>query len=201
MLRKIAKPFVDIIEPIEILTPNRLTWTGMAFVIFGGYLIAIAGDNNFILFLAGLSFWISLLFDVFDGEIARRRGISTKNGEWLDSTLEHGKGIPFLIGIALNIANSNGMFNITISNFIFTLNVWFVLFILYASISFITIGASRSTAIFDEQRIVSHGHVYFGWAILTLNILEIYLILHTIGAVFVVLYTLVDRTFFLQKAE
>ncbi len=197
-LRIIARPFVDIIEPITFLTPNRLTWIGMLFTFLAGYIIAIAGDNNLILFSAGFVGWVGLLFDVIDGEIARRRGMCTKNGAWLDSSLEQLKGVPFLVGIAFNISDANGMFTLVIGDFSLTQNVWFVLFILYACLSFISIGASRSTFIYEEQRLVSHGHAYVAWLILIFNVLELYLVLHTMAALFGVIYILAGKTFSTQ---
>ncbi|MHA1166434.1 MAG: CDP-alcohol phosphatidyltransferase family protein [Candidatus Hodarchaeales archaeon] len=205
-MRKIANPLVSLVEPYSFITPNRLTWVGFALFPIAAFVLVISEDNLLLRFFAGFLCWIGYILDAMDGELARRRNIATKRGAWLDGALEELKGFPLFLAIGLVISDANGYFTVTIGSFSEQFDVWFVLFFLYGCLSFLSLGALHASMILDEPRAVSFGHLYFIWTLFILDVfisglLELYLLLHTVGAFLALLYTLFEKTFLPQVAE
>jgi phosphatidylglycerophosphate synthase len=196
LYRSIATPIVNIIYPINVITPNRLTWLGFFIALISGGILFIAGTNIFLLFMVGLGYWFSALLDCVDGQLARMRGISSKNGAWLDSILEEGKGIPFFFALAFHVQDANGFFALKLGTIdILTLNIWFVLCVMFSASFWLSLMALWGNVILDEPRIVSFGNIYIAWVFLIFNQLEWFLILYTVGAILALVYTLFEKTF------
>jgi len=198
--RKLADPITRFIFPVKFITPNQITWFGFFLTIFRALVLIIAEDNVFLLLLVFLSYWLSAIFDCVDGQLARKRGISSKKGEWLDSVLEEGKGFPFFIALGLHIQDINGFFTLELaSNQIGPFNVWLMLFLMYGAERWIALMAVWGNIILDEPRVVSHGVIYIVGVFIILNILDWFLVLFTIGVLLAAIYTLFEKTFLLNE--
>jgi len=194
--RKIARPVVNFLNPYTFITPNRLTWFGFSWVIIGAWLLFIAENNIILLFLVGFCYWFAAYVDTMDGMLARLRKSSSKNGEWLDSILEEGKGLFFFIALGFHIQDLTGHFTLTLGTInIGPIHVWFLLFIMYGVERWIALMSVWSNVILEEPRIVSFGNVYIVWVFLIFNILDFFLVLYTIGVIFVAIWTLFEKTF------
>ncbi len=196
--RRVARPLVDLVEPYPFITPNRLTWLGFVIYLIGAVILVFAQDNVFLLFSTGFCIWLDSIIDVMDGELARKKGIASKRGRWLDDVLGEFKGFPFWLALGLNISNSNGQFTLQIWGYQMIGNTWFVMFILYGLLAFLALSSLRSIVIFNEPQNISFGHVYIVWIFLTLNLLELLLVLFTIGVILGTIYTLFEKTFLPQ---
>ncbi len=195
-MRSIATPITEVIYPIDFITPNLVTWLGFIIIIIGVGILLIAETNVFLLFLVGFCYWLSALFDCVDGQLARMRKSTTKNGAWLDSVLEGTKGTPFLFALAFHIQDTNGLFTLKLGTIhLLTINIWFLLCITISMTFWITMMAAWGNIIMREPRMVSQGHVYIVWIFLIFNLLDWFLVLYTVGAVLVVVYTLFEKTF------
>lgn len=201
-MRSIAKPITEIIDPIDIITPNLITWVGFIIAIIGAGILLIADTNYLMLFLVGFCFWLSGLLDCVDGQLARKRNNVSKNGAWLDSVLEGIKGTPLLFAIAFHIQDSNGFFTLNLGEtHILTVNVWFLVCITISMTFWVTIMAAWGNIIMKEPRLVSQAHIYVLWIVIFLNLLDWFLVLYTIGASLVVVYTLFEKTFLASNAS
>ncbi len=196
LYRSLATPIVNIIYPINVITPNRLTWLGFFIAIMSGIILFIAGTNIFLLFMVGFGYWLSALLDCVDGQLARIRGISSKNGAWLDSVLEEGKGIPFFFALAFHVQDTNGFLTLKLGTInILALNIWFLLCIMFSASFWLSLMALWGNMILDEPRIVSFGNIYIAWVFLIFNQLEWFLVLYTFGVMLALVYTLFEKTF------
>lgn len=79
--RRCAQPFVDAVEDVGWITPNRITYFRLVgnipiFYCFymGGIFYIIGAFLNEVLFL----------LDCMDGQLARQRGTSSQFGHWLE---------------------------------------------------------------------------------------------------------------------
>lgn len=77
-----ASVLVDIFYRIK-FTPNILTISGLLFVAIGSYFIFTLD-----FFIAGLFILLGNLFDALDGLLARRYGLTSKFGAFLDSVID-----------------------------------------------------------------------------------------------------------------
>jgi hypothetical protein len=75
------------------------------------------------------------------------------------------------------------------------MNVWFIVCITISITFWITMMAAWGNIIMNEPRMVSQGHIYIVWVFLIFNLLDWFLVLYTIGAILVVVYTLFEKTF------
>ncbi len=91
--KKLTVPVARLIKDIGWITPNRITF--ISFLVSGivAPLIVIQGH----LMLAGLIVYVGALLDSLDGDLARERGISSKEGAILDAVLDRYTDL-FLIG-------------------------------------------------------------------------------------------------------
>ncbi len=208
--RALARPVVARLEPYTFITPNRLTWFGFLFVILGAGLLVVAEDNILLLFLIGFFYWFAAYVDSLDGMLARLRNSTSKNGEWLDSVLEEGKGYLFFLAMGLHIQDAAGQFTLTFGSWEFgPLNVWLMLFIMYGAERWVALMAVWGNYILDEPRVVSFGNVYIFWIILilypillpTLNIFSWTIVIYTFGALFATSWTLFEKTFLYSPSE
>ena len=198
--RRIASPIANLIYPLNAITPNQVTWLGFIIVLIAAYILFIAENNVFLLFLVGFCFWISAILDCVDGQLARMRGKSSKIGSWFDTVLEDGKAFPLFLALGFHIQDANGFFTLHLgSTSIITLNVWFTLFVAYALVGWLSMMAIRGNMLLNEPEGVSHGHVYIFWIILIFNLLDWFLAVYVFLVLFAVLYTLFEKTFLSAK--
>lgn len=201
-IRKITTPLTNLIYPLRFITPNRVTWIGFSITIIGAALLVFAEDNIFLLFLVGLCYWISAIFDVLDGQLARKRGQTSRRGQFLDVVLEEGKGISFFIAVGLRIQDSNGDFTLRFgSTSLITLPVWPIMSVMFAFVLWFSLMSFARYTLLDEPRIASFGHLYIVWVFLVLNLLDWFLVLFTIASVVGVIYTLFEKTFLYSETK
>ncbi|MFX0182477.1 MAG: CDP-alcohol phosphatidyltransferase family protein [Candidatus Hodarchaeota archaeon] len=193
--RSISQPITNLIYPINVITPNRITWLGFIIAVLGAGILIIADTNIILLFLVGLCYWISGLLDCVDGQLARMRGIQSNLGQWFDGVLEDGKGFPFFVALGIHIQDVNGLFTLQLGSTSITLHVWFTIFVMYAGLSWLSMMSMRATRLLGEPAVVSHGHLYIIWAVLILNILDWFLVLYTVAIFLTIVYTFIEKTF------
>ena len=98
----LTKPLLPIVSKTR-LTPNCLTWFGLAINIIAAWLIAI---NN--LLIAGLLVLFSGLLDILDGSLARYTNKTTIFGSLLDSSFDRlSEGIVLFGILFLYLRNGN----------------------------------------------------------------------------------------------
>ncbi len=195
-MQKISMPIARFLYPINIITPNQITWFHYFLIILGSMILIIAEENIVLLFLVGLCLWLSALVDGLDGQLARLRGTSSKKGEWLDRVFDEGKGYPFFLAIGLHIQDSSGNFALyLLGNHLMTINVWFTMTIVFACASWLSIMTLFGTWILKEPIVVSNGNVYIVWFFLIFNLLEWFLFLFTIGTFLAIVWILFEKTF------
>jgi len=106
---RVRRSFRWFIDPITTIlrktgiTPNALTVMGA--LVNGGVGVLAATGN---LTLAGIVLLVSGLFDALDGALARRIGITSKFGAFLDSTLDR-YSEAFVLGGVLVYAQGRGL--------------------------------------------------------------------------------------------
>ncbi|MHA1977032.1 MAG: CDP-alcohol phosphatidyltransferase family protein [Candidatus Hodarchaeales archaeon] len=191
--RHLSTQLVEAIDPFSFVTPNRITWFGFLLAVLSGVILAIAGNDIRWLLLASIIYWISAIMDCVDGQLARKRGISSKTGEWLDFVLEGGKGIFLWMAIGFNISSTKTE--------LFGLNVWFLVSIVLGFLGFLSVISIYSSWLFEEVQPVSHDHVYMIMLVMTFHLLEPALLLFTIALIFAVFYTLIEKTFVFASEE
>ncbi|MHA1941533.1 MAG: CDP-alcohol phosphatidyltransferase family protein [Candidatus Hodarchaeales archaeon] len=200
--RSLARPVVSRLDQFKIITPNRLTWFGFFWVILGAGILILAEDNIFLLLSVGLCYWISGYVDTLDGMLARLRNSSSKNGEWLDTVLEEGKGLFFFFALGLHIQDNNGNFMVNLFQIeLGPFNVWMVIFVMYGVERWIALMAVWGNVILDEPRVVSFGNIYIVGIFLLLNQLELFLFLFTVGVILAATWTLIEKTFFFSEKK
>jgi len=205
-MRTFATPTAKFFSKYSLITPNRVTIAGYLLTVLGS-LILFSADfqeefsiRRILLFLVGLCFWLSALFDCVDGQLARLKGITTKKGHWLDSVLEDGKGIPFFLALGFYLKDDQGLSTLSLlNNDIFTYNVWFLLFIMMAGHLWLNSIASYNTQIYNEPQVVSHGNYYVTWIFLILDLLDLFILLFTLGIIISVFWTFFEVIFLRPK--
>ncbi len=95
-------PFVTRIP----LTPDQLTLVGVAISLAAGVAYALGGVQvaGGLLLLAGAA-------DLFDGVIARKRGLASPAGAFFDSTMDRVSDLLIFSGIAVGTASAGGGWN------------------------------------------------------------------------------------------
>src|SRR6185436_16905314 len=91
----ILNAFVNLFTALRV-SPNILTLTGLAINIFAAVLL---GKGMFT--LAGLVILFAGLFDMVDGEVARRTGRVTKFGAFFDSVIDRYSDMVLFLGLVL----------------------------------------------------------------------------------------------------
>jgi archaetidylinositol phosphate synthase len=91
---RLARPFLG-------WHPNRLSWTALSLAVAAGSLAALVRWSTPLLFLpvAALIF-LSGLFDVLDGAVARATARTSARGDFLDHVLDRYADVALVIGIA-----------------------------------------------------------------------------------------------------
>ncbi|MHA1993047.1 MAG: CDP-alcohol phosphatidyltransferase family protein [Candidatus Hodarchaeales archaeon] len=191
--RNISIKIVNVLDRFSFITPNRVTWFGFLLAVLSGLILAVAGNDMGWLILASIIYWISAIMDCVDGQLARKRGICSKTGEWLDFVLEGGKGIFFWMAIGFNITSTKSE--------LFGFDVWFLIAVALGFLGFLSVISIYSSWLFEEVQPVSHDHVYVIMLVIIFHLLEPALILFDITVIIVVFYTLIEKTFVFAHEE
>ncbi|HEV2520469.1 MAG TPA: CDP-alcohol phosphatidyltransferase family protein [Thermoplasmata archaeon] len=99
-----AAPYLDrMVRPFLSTRPARLSWTALGLSAAAGVLAALARWTTPIVFLGVAGFvFLGGVFDVLDGEVARRSGRSSPRGDLLDHVLDRYADLFVLLGIAVS---------------------------------------------------------------------------------------------------
>jgi archaetidylinositol phosphate synthase len=99
-----AAPYVDrVIGPFLRTSPARLSALAIGLALLAGALAALAHWTTPIVFLGvALLVFASGVFDVLDGEVARRTGRAGPRGDLLDHVLDRYADVAILTGIAVS---------------------------------------------------------------------------------------------------
>lgn len=100
------------------LSPHALTLTGTAVSLAAAAAFA-AGST----FAAGLLVLAGGFFDLVDGVVARHRGMETRFGAFLDSTLDRFADIAVLVGLSVHFARSGEPGHVLLAGFALTASV------------------------------------------------------------------------------
>jgi len=98
-------PIVGVLAAMGV-PPLFVSMVGLALSLYGASLVA--SDR---LPLSGLILLLAGLCDVLDGDLARRRGVSSRFGAFIDSTLDRVTEFAYFGGILLYIVRRPGGFN------------------------------------------------------------------------------------------
>ncbi len=110
--KRIIDSIVGLLSALMI-SPNNLTLIGLAINIVGA-----------VLFAKGLFFWGGLvvilagLFDIMDGEVARRTKRVTKFGAFFDSVIDRYSDVVLLLGLVIWYAKLNSMFYVGLTGIV-----------------------------------------------------------------------------------
>lgn len=97
-----VQPYLDRLSgPFLAWSPDRLSWTAFALCLGAAVLAAATRVTTPLLFLpVALLIFLGGLFDVLDGEVARRTHRASVRGDLLDHVLDRYADIAILLGIA-----------------------------------------------------------------------------------------------------
>jgi len=164
--------------------PNNLTWMSLVVAILAGTSIYLSGNNPLIsgnryplLFIGALLILLSSMFDALDGAVARRRGMQSPQGDYLDHVLDRMSDVVVFIGISLSSLCDDA---------IGLISVIVILLASYMGTQAQAVGAGRDYSGFgraDRIILVTGGVIFqgfasiFGWDILGWTILELVMII------------------------
>ena len=93
---RLARPFLR-------WPPDRLSWVALAFAATAAFLAALTRWTTPLLFLpVAAAIFLSGLFDVLDGEVARSTGKASVRGDFLDHVLDRYADVILVVGIAIS---------------------------------------------------------------------------------------------------
>ena len=93
---RLASPFLE-------WSPDRLSWTALGFAIAAAILAAAVRWTTPLLFLAVAALiFLTGLFDVLDGAVARTTGRTSVRGDFLDHVLDRYADLVLVLGIAIS---------------------------------------------------------------------------------------------------
>ena len=102
--KAILNAFVNLFAALHV-SPNILTLIGFVINIFAAVLLAMGMFT-----LAGLVVLFASIFDMVDGEVARRTGRVTKFGAFFDSVIDRYSDMVLLLGLVLWYAKLDRIF-------------------------------------------------------------------------------------------
>jgi CDP-diacylglycerol--glycerol-3-phosphate 3-phosphatidyltransferase len=111
--RRILDPVVTVLASLGV-PPILVSLFGLVFSLYGALVVASGS-----LALGGVFLLLSGLCDVLDGDLARRRGVASRFGAFLDSTLDRIAEFAFFGGLLYYIANRPGGY----SDFVFVITI------------------------------------------------------------------------------
>lgn len=93
--RKLSEPMARLLAKTRV-TPNQMTWASFS-IAFLSFISFIFGQN----IVAGLLVQLSSIVDGIDGSLARRKGMASEFGGFLDSVLDRYADILIVLGLTL----------------------------------------------------------------------------------------------------
>jgi len=103
--RRVFDPIVAALAAMGI-PPLLVSLVGLALSLYGALLVADGG-----LALGGLLLLLAGVCDILDGDLARRRGVASTFGAFIDSTLDRVTEFAYFGGIILYVVNRPGGFH------------------------------------------------------------------------------------------
>lgn len=100
LIRPLVIPVTRMLLPTPV-TANHITLVAMACGIAAAALAAIGGTTNFV--IAGILFWINLVADHVDGQIARLKLKGSRIGEWLDAITDDVTTFALMAGVGVGM--------------------------------------------------------------------------------------------------
>ncbi|WP_141731853.1 CDP-alcohol phosphatidyltransferase family protein [Oligoflexus tunisiensis] len=97
LFQKLLEALLRIVYPLH---PNTVTLISLLFAIIAASLIACGGVG---LLLAAAFVWLNLVFDLLDGILARRKGLASPQGDYLDKVVDRLADI--ILPVAIGLAN------------------------------------------------------------------------------------------------
>lgn len=131
--RPIARRLVDLLVHTPI-TPNQVTLIAAAIGVVAGVLVGYGAGRPRVLLAGGLLLFASVVFDCCDGQLARRKGVSSTYGAILDGIGD------YVVGLAMGIGGS--LYMVTLTG-----NPWFWLLGLAGIVS-----SAVQSALFDHTK-------------------------------------------------
>lgn len=97
-------PYLDrLVRPFLGWDPDSLTWTALGLCGAAAVLSALVPYAGYLLFLpVALLIFFGGVFDVLDGEVARRTGRASARGDFLDHVVDRYADLVIVLGIALS---------------------------------------------------------------------------------------------------
>ncbi len=93
--RKLSEPMARLLAKTGV-TPNQITWASFSIALLS-FISFIFGQN----IAAGLLVQLSSIVDGIDGSLARRKGVTSEFGGFLDSVLDRYADILIVLGLTL----------------------------------------------------------------------------------------------------
>ncbi len=93
--RKLSEPMARLLAKTRV-TPNQITWASFSIALLS-FISFIFGQN----IAAGLLVQLSSIVDGIDGSLARRKGMTSEFGGFLDSVLDRYADILIVLGLTL----------------------------------------------------------------------------------------------------
>ncbi len=93
--RKLSEPMARLLAKTKV-TPNQMTWASFS-IAFLSFISFVFGQN----IAAGLLVQLSSIVDGVDGSLARRKGMTSEFGGFLDSVLDRYADILIVLGLTL----------------------------------------------------------------------------------------------------
>ncbi len=102
--RSRVQPYLDrMSRPFLGWPPDRLSALALGLTVLAAVLCALVPWGSYLLFLpASLLIFFGGVFDVLDGEVARRTGRASRRGDFLDHVLDRYADLALLLGIAVS---------------------------------------------------------------------------------------------------
>ncbi len=172
-MRAFASRTVSAIVRLPV-SPNGLTVTGMLLACVAGGFIAA---NWFV--LGTVVFLIASLMDLFDGSLARAKGLQSEFGEFLDSSLDRVGEAAALTGVAVHFAREGNELG-TAAAFVAVVASFLVS---YTRAKAESLGVESKVGLMQrpERTVLLIGGLLFGWyepvlltAVLLLAVLTVY---------------------------
>ncbi len=99
LLTVIAKKFLS-------LSPNFVTWLSLVFAVIAGIIFFLSTpeneNSNYFLCIASLFVFLNGLMDAIDGKIAKMKGKSSPEGDFLDHAIDRFSDVFILVGLSLS---------------------------------------------------------------------------------------------------
>ncbi len=102
---KVAKMLDPVVQSLRNVDPNAITWTGSLIGLAGAILLVMAGTGTqgaTLLLVGTATIFLSWLFDVLDGAVARAHSRTSRWGDYLDHTFDRLVDTAYLLALTYN---------------------------------------------------------------------------------------------------